>query len=112
MHQGRLDLMIEFAVGELASGDPQRVGALVRRMAESWPDEKALAIGFALTSAASALEDMLAGEESRAVAARAYKLAALVSADVLAIEALGQKPATGRHLLQYWRRSDPWFLNL
>lgn len=112
MHSGQLDLMIEFAVGELASGDSRRVGALVRRLAETWPSEKALAIGFALTSAASALEDMMAGEESRAAASRAYKLAALVAADILAVEALGQVPATGQHLLHYWRRSDPYFLEV
>ena len=110
MHQGALDLMIEFAIGELASGDPDRSRALVRAMAHRWPEEKALMICFAMASAASQLEDIFATSQDAIPPASAYKMAALVAADILAIEEMGRTPACGRDLLHFWRRVDPYFL--
>lgn len=107
-----LDQMLEFAIGELASGQPQRIARLVRVMAAKWPDEKALTISFALTSAASELEDIFSGPQNVDNANRAYRLAALVAADVLAAEAMGRQKVTGRDLQHYWRRMDPYFLNI
>ncbi len=107
-----VDQMIEFSVAELASGDGRRIGALVRSLANRWPDDKALLIAFALTSAAGLTADFLRSGPGDGSPERAYKLAALVAADVLAVESLGQSPVRGRHLLQFWRRVDPYFLNL
>lgn len=109
MGRARLDIMIEFATGELASGDTARVSRLVRILAAQHPDEKALTLCFALTSAASALEDVVQDHKTVSLA---YKLAALVAADTLAVEALGRAPARAVDLLHFWRRVDPWFLTL
>ncbi|WP_368185931.1 hypothetical protein [Aestuariibius sp. HNIBRBA575] len=104
--------MVEFVIEELASGQSFRVARLVRALARKWPGEKALMISFALTNAASELEDLVSGDSSAASAERAYRLAALVAGDVLAIEAMGRDVVLGRDLLHYWRRVDPYFLNL
>lgn len=110
MRQGCLDEMIVFAVAELASGDVVRINQLVRKMARTWETETALSICFALTSAASSLEDQFQNQE--AYARRAYKLSSLLAADIYAIETMGQSPAQAHHLLQFWRRTDPYFLEL
>lgn len=112
MRQGTTDLMIEYAVACLAAEDHQDIAGMVRRMAQRWPNEPALAIAFAVTSAASTFEDMVDTQTAQQTAQTAYRLAALVSADVFAIEAMGQAPAQGHDLLHFWRRVDPYFLNL
>ena len=112
MDEAVLDRMIAFATEALASEDSRRVGALVRTMALRWPRERALTISFALTAAASGIEDMVTGGGPGSSVARAYKLAALVAADVLAIETAGRKRARANDLLLYWRRADPYFLDL
>lgn len=109
---GKVDLMIEFAVTYLAGENHREVGKMVRRMAQRWPDEPALGIVFAITSAAASLEDMVDTKTARNVSQRGYQLAALVAADVYAIESMGQAPAVGQDLLHFWRRVDPYFLNL
>jgi len=40
-----------------------------------------------------------------------FRMAALVAADVLAVEAMGKRPAKARDLLWFWRRVDPYFLD-
>ena len=52
-----LDDMIEFAMEALLSGNAQRKRAMVRRMAERWPEEPALALVYAVTAATAAIED-------------------------------------------------------
>ena len=102
--------MIEFAVAELASEDLIRVNRLVRTLAEDWPSESALAICFAMTSAAAILDDQFSNQEK--VSRRAYILSSLLAADVYALEAMGSCPAQGHHLLTFWRRADPFFLDI
>ena len=111
MEQSVLDLMIAHAVKGLASGDRRAIGGLVRDLALRWPNEKALMICFALTSASSHVEDISQNADPAGSPAFGYKLSALVAADILAIEALGRVPATGQDLLHFWRRVDPYFLN-
>lgn len=110
MRHGRLDTHIEFAIEELASGDQIRIGSMVRRMAIESPNEPALSICFAVTNAASLLEEQF--QETDKAVLLAYRFAALLAADIFAIETMGQIPATGHHLLQFWRRTDPYFLKL
>lgn len=109
---GNLDLMIEFAVACLAGEDHREIGKMVREMAKRWPNEPALGLVFSITSAAASLEDLVDSETSRSASQRGYQLAALVAADVYAIEAMGQTPAVGQDLLHFWRRADPYFLEL
>lgn len=110
MRQGNLDLMIEYAVACLATEDHRKIRKLVREMAQRWPNEPALAIAFAVTSAAATLEDVVDTLEATQTAQSGYRLAALVAADVFAVEAMGQVPAVGQDLLHFWRRVDPYFL--
>lgn len=108
-----LDQMIEFAMEELLSGNGQRRRQMVRRMAERWPREPALAISYALTSATGAIEDSFGAAADRdPVVPLGYRLSALVSADVHAVQAMGQNPPVAEDLLHFWRRVDPLFLRI
>ena len=111
MRQGTTDLMIEFAVACLATEDHRRIRKLVREMAQAWPNEAALGIAFAITSAASTFEDMVDSRASKTSARLGFRLAAFVAADIYAIQEMGQTPAKGQDLLHFWRRVDPYFLD-
>ncbi|WP_123641488.1 hypothetical protein [Histidinibacterium lentulum] len=103
-----LDEMTEFAIEELLSGRPERPAALVRRMAERWPEEPALGLVFAVTSAVAGIEDSFGGAAPQEpVISLGYRIAALAAADVHAIQAMGHVPALAEDLLHFWRRSDP-----
>ncbi|MBY6117490.1 hypothetical protein KUW09_25070 [Mameliella alba] len=104
--------MTEFAIEALSSNDAKQISALVRRMVEKWPQLPALSITFAITSAAAHLETLFADIQTERSAARAYKLAALVASDILALEAMGGRPIMCHDLLHYWQRMDPYFLKL
>ena len=104
-----LDLMIEFAMEEMLSGNAARKRAMVRKMAERWPQEPALALVYAVTSATEAIEDQ---SESDPVVSLGYRLSALISADVHAVQSMGQIPSMAMDLLHFWRRVDPLFLRL
>lgn len=105
-----LDCMIEFAIEDLATGEADKITSLVRRMAERWPTQPALSLCFALTNAASRLEALIAGPATDRAAVRAYKLAALVAADILLLDHLGGRRPTANDLLHFWRRLDPPYL--
>lgn len=110
MRQSTTDLMVEYAVACLAADDHHRINVMVANMARSWPNEAALGIAFAITTAASSYEDTVDTRNSKQSAQRGYRMAALVAADVYAIEAMGQFPAKAQDLLHFWRRVDPYFL--
>lgn len=105
-----LDQMLALALEQVTVGDESAIKSLVRDMARRWPEEKALAVSFALSSAAAEVDEILSLSNPAIGPGVAYRVAALVAADVLAIEALGRQPALCRDLLQFWRRVDPWFL--
>lgn len=103
--------MIAFALKALLSGSGDSRRALVRRMCERWPESPALSVVFALTSAAAMIEDNLVGTGGMSGAGPlAYRMAALVSADIYAVESLGKRPAKAHDLLHFWRRVDPAYL--
>lgn len=105
-----LDEMIKYALEELLAGNPRRRRMLVRQMCQRWPEEPALELCFALTSAAAIIDDSFAREsESDKSAYFAYKLAAIFASDVYAAERLTGRPARARDLLHFWRRVDPYF---
>jgi hypothetical protein len=108
-----LDQMIEFAMEELLSGDGSRKRAMVRRMAERWPAEPALALVYAVTAATEAIEDAFGEAAARdPVIPLGYRLSALISADVHAVQSMGQVPSVAEDLLHFWRRVDPQFLRI
>lgn len=115
MAQGRnavLDQMVEFATEALLSGDASRRRALVRRMAERWPEEPALALAFAVTSATEGIEEAFGGASGEPAVPLGYRLSALVSADIHTLQAMGLMPSLAGDLLHFWRRVDPLFLRL
>lgn len=108
-----LDQMIEFIMEELLSGSAKRKRAMVRKLAEQWPREPALALVYAMTSATAAIEDSFRNASSEdPVIPLGYRLSALISADVHAIQSMGQVPSVAEDLLHFWRRVDPLFLRL
>lgn len=111
MKAAELDEMIELALESLLSGDDARRRGLVRAIVTRWPDASAMQIVFALTAAGAAVEDTF-GSGVDGASALAYKLAAVLSADVFALNEIGCCPAKARDLLHFWRRVDPYFLTL
>ena len=108
-----LDQMIEFVMEELLSGNAQRKQAMVRNLAERWPDQPALALVYAVTSATEAIEDTFRDTKTEdPVIPLGYRLSALISADVHAVQSMGQVPSVAEDLLHFWRRVDPQFLRL
>ena len=105
-----LDQMTAYALEDLAAGNRDRLRTLVRRMSERWHNTPALMVSLALTSAAHELESQFRGPGIQDAAYLAYKFAALVAGDVLALETLGGRGVLARDLLLYWRRTDPYFL--
>ncbi|HGG05542.1 MAG TPA: hypothetical protein ENK28_08790 [Aliiroseovarius sp.] len=113
MRETPVDDMIAFALEELLSGSGMRRRALVRKMCSRWSSEPALSVVFALTSAASVAEDNFRQETvEKGIGPFAYKLAAMLAADVYAIESMGHSPAKAKDLLHFWRRVDKYFLEL
>lgn len=102
---------VAFAIERLLRSD----GAwrsLVREMVSLWPEVPPLELGFALVSAASAIEtSFTAASPARDAAAQGYRLAALVSMDVYAMELLQMPRGHARDLLAYWE-IDPFFARL
>ncbi|MBV0913635.1 hypothetical protein [Anianabacter salinae] len=106
--EARTNFVVERLV---SSGDDSR--SVVRDLAKAWPDTRALALVFALTDAAARIETLFDSEtESRAAARTGYRLAALLAADVYAIEASGIAPVGVSDLQRYWHEVDPYFLTL
>lgn len=86
--------------------------SLVREMVALWPEEAPLEIGFALVSAAAAIEANFApGSPAREAALHGYRLAALLSMDVHAMDLLGMAHARAGDLTHYWE-IDPFFARL
>ena len=105
--------MIEFATEELLSGSADRRRTMVRRMAERWSEEPALALVYAVTSATENIADVTEEPDfHRSVVPLGYRLSALISADVHAVQSMGQVPSQASDLLHFWRRVDPLFLRL
>lgn len=105
-----LDQMAAFAIETLLARDRDATGSLVRRMAQRWPDQPALAVVFAITQAAAHIEDNLdEGRATDGAALVAYRLAAVIAADVFALQAMGQAAPVARDLLHFWRRVDGYF---
>jgi len=113
MRETPVDDMIEYALEELLSGHEDRRKALVRKMCQKWPSDPALSVVFAITSAASMIDDNIdRRSDVDGIGPFAYRLVALLAADVYAIESMGHAPARARDLLHFWRRVDGYFLEL
>lgn len=76
---------------------------LARALAEDFPKASGLALVFAITSAASGLEDITPDAKVPAL----YRLAAMVAADLFAYEARGDAMPDGAALHQLWLTELP-----
>lgn len=108
----QLDQITHYAIETLFDGnDGWR--SVTRDLVHLWPDASILEICFALVGAASAVEgNFSASSPSRAQSAQAYRLAALVTADLYAMVAIGGYGSNASDLAAYWRDHDDYFLTL
>lgn len=107
---GDLD-KVQFAIERLLDA-PEGWRPLVREIVARWPEAPAGQVILAIVAAATEVERMFGpGSPSREGAAQGWRLAALVGADLCAMEALGLPHATAGDLQRYWK-IDPWFLDL
>lgn len=91
------------SVLEYASTAAQIDYDVARALAQAYPEASGLSLVFAITSAASGLEDMSNDPKAPAL----YRLSAMVAADLFAFEARGQGMPTGRTLLKLWLSELP-----
>lgn len=87
-----IDELCAFVLDRLAqpAGDPARAAQdLIDHLARLRPDAPALCPVLPLAMAAAALEGMLEGPEPRRAAQGAWRMAALIAAEVLALQAEG-----------------------
>ncbi|MBD3786109.1 MAG: hypothetical protein IE922_03945 [Sphingomonadales bacterium] len=111
MHLAEGERRVGYAIERLLAPDEAWRG-LVREMVALWSDEPPLEIGFSIVSAAAAIEASFApGGPSHDAAATGYRLAALISVDVYAMQILEMPRARAADLLAYWE-IDPFFARL
>lgn len=104
--------MTEFCIERLlAASDGWR--SVVRDMAERWPDAPPMDMVFALVAAAEAIAGLFGpAGPAREAATQAWRLAALLSLDVYAMDRSGHPKARAADCLEYWRANDRYFLDL
>jgi len=103
------DELAEFAIDFLLSGHGsarQLLAVLVQR----WPQKPALEYVLVLSLAASGIENILTGGEAERLSRDAWRMAALIGADLYDAQALGMAHYSGHDLIRYWRAHDPLFL--
>lgn len=76
---------------------------LARALAEDFPEASGLSLVFAITSAASGLEDILPDAKVPAL----YRLAATIAADLFAFEARSEPLPNGAALRALWLSELP-----
>ncbi len=104
-----IDGLSEFALHFLLSGqgDARRLAA---EMAQQMPGLPALELIFVFASAASGLEEVFSGTETKAIALDAWRMASLVGVDLYMMQELGLRRDLCADLLDYWRSEDGFFL--
>jgi hypothetical protein len=107
---GDIDQLCEFAIGFLLTGrgDARRLAVELTREA---PERPPLEVVFVLSSAAAGIEDVLSGEESRATALDAWRVAALLGVDLHMMQVLGHPHGRCADLMTYWQTEDGFFLS-
>lgn len=104
-----IDRLSEFAIDFLLSGQGD-ARQLAARLAQGRPDRPSLEVIFILASAAAAIEEVLAGADSKALALDAWRIATLLGVDLHMMQLRGHPIACCGDLLRYWRSVDPFFL--
>lgn len=104
-----IDRLCEYAINFLLNGqgDARRLAANV---VMSRPDRSPLEVVFVLSSAAAAIEEVLAGTNSRALAVDAWRIAGLLGVDLHMMDVHGLPHDHCHQLLHYWQTHDRYFL--
>ena len=104
-----IDQLCEFAINFLLSGqgDAKRLAA---KLVMDSPDRSPLEVIFVLSSAAASIEEVLSGDESRAVSLDAWRMASLLGVDLHMMQLLGRPSGYCHNLLHYWQTEDAFFL--
>ena len=106
---GSGDDLAEFAIDFLLSGRGS-ARKLTRTMVQRWPERAALEFTYALAVAASGIEDVLSGDETRHTAQDCWRMAALVCVYLFVAQSAGLPHLTGADLMAYWQAHDRFFL--
>lgn len=102
---------VHFAIERLLEA-PDGWRSVVRDMVRAWPDAPPTELIYALAAAASELEATFGpGSPAREDAAQAWRLAALLGADLYAMQAMDLPHARAAELETYWA-VDPYFRDL
>lgn len=106
---GAFDDLTEFAVHFLLARQGE-VRLLPHALAKAWPGRPALELVFTLSVAAGSIQQVLQGDALSPRAAEAWRVAALVGADLYMMQAMGLPTETAADLLAYWQAQDRFFL--
>lgn len=106
---GAFDDLTEVAVHFLLAKQGE-VRLLPHALAKAGPDRPALELVFTLSVAAGSIQQVLQGEALSPRAAEAWRVAALVGADLYMMQLLGLPTHTAADLLAYWQAHDRFFL--
>jgi len=107
-----IDQMTHFIIAALNLGGGGWKSAC-RDLVNKWPDAQGLEICFAFSAAASAIESNFNGNSpARELSNHAYRLAALIAADMFAMQSIGGYGTQARDLYKYWQDHDDYFLKL
>ena len=107
-----LDDMTEFCIERLLSS-VNGWRSVVRDMAARWPDAPPMDMVFALVAAAEAIAGLFGpAGPAREAATQAWRLAALLSLDIYAMERSGHAHARAADCIAYWQERDRYFLDL
>ena len=108
----QLDEMAQYVIAALFESD-NGWRSVTRDLVRRWDDVEGLQVCFALVAAGNAIEETF-NRDSPACdrSTQAYRLAALVSADLFGMSAVGGFGTKARDLQEYWHKHDQYFLNL
>lgn len=107
-----IDAMIERSLA-LALNAPEGWRDVVRTLASSWPEAAPTDLVIAIVEAGHAIESNFDEDSpSGPQPARLYRLAALLSLDLHAMQSLGRPAKTATDLMLYWTSDDRYFLDL
>lgn len=107
MSRSDLSRMIDLAA-EVLMDHGQPVAGLPRRLAGDWPDAPALEYVLAICSACEAIEQMYRdGSGTLARVREGWRQAAVIGAEVHALQHQGLVRPVGADLLAYWQGAVP-----
>ena len=106
---GTFDDLTEFAVHFLLAKQ-EEVRLLPHALVKRSPDSAALELIYILSVAAGSIQQVLQGDSVSPRATEAWRVAALMGADLHIMQLMGLPSKTAADLLGYWQAQDRFFL--